>query len=62
MFTVLIHQGNANANDSKIPSSKPQVLPHACEDVEQGELLCFANVNANLYSCFGNHSGSFSEN
>jgi hypothetical protein len=45
MFNILSHQGNANQNNSKIPSytcqnvlrSKNQVIAHAGKDVEQGE-------------------------
>jgi hypothetical protein len=69
IFNILSNQGNANQNDSEIPSYtcqnskiKDTSDTHAVKDVKQAEHSTIANGNAILYSNFGNQYGSFSEN
>ena len=63
VFNIINLQGNANQNDSEIPSytcqngydQKHKVqLTLAGKDVEQGEHSSIAGWSANLYSFYGN--------
>jgi hypothetical protein len=46
----------------RIAKSKPQVIAHTDNDVEQGEYSSFAGWSANLYKHFVYQFGRFSEN
>ncbi|KAL6041954.1 hypothetical protein STEG23_010455, partial [Scotinomys teguina] len=67
---MIRHQGNENQNyfeissDTRQNGSDPitQVTAHAGKVVEEWEHSSFAGGTANLYSHYGNHYGSSSEN
>ena len=68
MSAILIHQGDANQNDSEIPHTpirmaniKNMATVHDRQDVEQGEHSPIVGGSANLYSHHGNQHGDFSE-
>ena len=65
MFSAFSHQGNEIKTNIFYPSewlrSITQVTAHAGEEVVQGEHYTIASGSANLYNCFGNQFGGFSE-
>jgi hypothetical protein len=71
MFSILIHQGNANKNDPEVLPltgesewliSKSHVTADTGDDVEKGEHSSIVGGIASLYNHSGNQSGSSSEN
>ena len=70
MVNIIIHQGNANQNNSEIPPHtkkewlrlKTQETTGAGEDLENDDVSSTAGSFARLYNPSGNQSGGSSEN